>query len=134
MVTYRKSTMKRSNKVLLTLCSFLLLSSCGSASKLSGGADINYIKVYKYDKSLQCEPGGISVTEMQKSLEEAGIKVKCAKKSEDGLMRIQSCGSPTGKINVYEIPEAKLSIAESLKFKSVTTLTEYTDSNCSTAN
>ncbi|MES2962418.1 MAG: hypothetical protein V4760_00915, partial [Bdellovibrionota bacterium] len=38
-------------------------------------------------------------------------------KRADGLMHIQVCGSPTGQINVYEIPVSALKEAEGKGFK-----------------
>lgn len=72
--------------------------------------------VYKSDGSLQCKAAvGIPVAEMEKQLE--GINVYSRDKRPDGKMHIQVCGSPTGMINVYEIPESSLQEAEARGFK-----------------
>ncbi len=72
--------------------------------------------VYKPDGSLQCEQRkGVATEEMEKQL--AGIRVISRDKRHDGLMHIQACGTPTGMINVFEIPEASLKDAESKGFK-----------------
>ncbi len=72
--------------------------------------------VYKYDGSLQCGMGtAIPVESMQKEL--LSIQVFSASKKPDGLMHIQSCGSPTGMANVFEILETDLPEAEKYGFK-----------------
>jgi hypothetical protein len=58
--------------------------------------------VGKSDNSLQCGYNvGISIEEMAKELE--GIQILKSGKTHDGLMRIQSCGTATGMMNIYNI-------------------------------
>lgn len=74
------------------------------------------VKVFKADGSLQCGQGkAIPVAEMQKDLK--NIKVYSAANKNDGMMRIQVCGSPTGQNNVYEIDRKDLEAAVKLGFK-----------------
>lgn len=74
------------------------------------------VKVYKPDGSLQCGQGkAIPVAEMQKDLK--GIKVYSSSNKNDGMMRIQLCGSPTGNANVYEIDRKDLEAALKAGFK-----------------
>lgn len=74
------------------------------------------IKVYKPDGSLQCGQGkAIPVKDMEKEL--GGIKVYSSSNQNDGKMRIQLCGSPTGNSNVYEIDRKDLDAALKLGFK-----------------
>lgn len=74
------------------------------------------VKIYKADGSLQCGMGKkISLDEMQKELK--GIQVFSKSNQNDGLMRIQVCGSPTGDANVYEINQEDLEKALKLGFK-----------------
>lgn len=76
----------------------------------------NRIKVYKYDGTLQCGMGkAISSTDMQKELN--GITVYSVENKNDGLMRVQVCGAPTGKANVYEIDKTSLEKAKTHGFK-----------------
>lgn len=83
---------------------------------LSQDLKVETIKVFKYDGSLQCGMGkGTPLEEMQKEL--VGIAVQSAENRNDGLMRIQLCGAPTGQANVYEIPKADLEKAQALGFK-----------------
>jgi hypothetical protein len=79
-------------------------------------AKIRTVKVYRYDGTLQCGMGKrIALEEMQKDLKD--IPVLSAAHLNDGLMRIQLCGSPTGDANVYEIEETHLEKAKSLGFR-----------------
>lgn len=74
------------------------------------------VKVYKSDGSLQCGQGQqIPLAEMQTQLK--GIKVYSSANKNDGLMRIQVCGSPTGNHNVYEIDRQDLEAALKAGFK-----------------
>lgn len=77
---------------------------------------ISTAKVYKYDGSLQCGMGkSIAPKDMQSEL--SGIKVLSAINKNDGLMRIQLCGSPTGNANVFEISKDDLDKALALGFR-----------------
>ncbi len=74
------------------------------------------VKVYKADGSLQCGQGkAVPLAEMQKQLKT--IKVYSSANKNDGMMRIQVCGSPTGNNNVYEIDRKDLEAALKAGFK-----------------
>lgn len=74
------------------------------------------VRVFKPDGSLQCGQGKkIPVAEMQKDLK--GIEVFSSSNQNDGMMRIQLCGTPTGNCNVYEIDRKNLEAALKLGFK-----------------
>lgn len=69
---------------------------------LASEAAAEKILVAKPDGSQQCESAsGISLDKMAKDLGE--IKIYRQFKMNDGMMRIQVCGAPTGMYNVYEI-------------------------------
>ncbi len=60
------------------------------------------IVIGKSDQSLQCGYNiGMSLTQMAQELE--GIQILKTEKRHDGLMRLQSCGAPTGMMNVYYV-------------------------------
>ena len=70
----------------------------------------------KTSGAQQCGMGSaISIEEMQKDLK--GIKVISQSVENDGNVRIQMCGAPTGDFNVYEIPEQYVDQAESYGFQ-----------------
>ena len=74
------------------------------------------VKVYKNDGSLQCGQGkAIPIAEMAKDLGQ--IQVFSSYNKNDGKMRIQQCGTPTGNCNVFEIPKSELEKALQLGFK-----------------
>lgn len=108
---------------------FLYLPSCG-VDGLSGEPDA-FVRAYKYDGSVQCEEGGIPLQEMAAELIAADVKILCAKKRHDGMVRIALCGEPTGNINVFEIAASDLSKAEELGFRPVTELSAFEDRPCS---
>lgn len=74
------------------------------------------VKVFKADGTLQCGQGKkIDISEMQKDLK--GIKVYSSENKNDGMMRIQLCGTATGNSNVYEIDRKDLEAALKAGFK-----------------
>ena len=80
------------------------------------GASQLKVKVYKADGTLQCGMGSkIALETMEKDLK--GIKVFSRVNKNDGLMRIQVCGAPTGGSNVYEISQVDLQKALKAGFK-----------------
>lgn len=89
----------------------------GMPSELpTDGTSLLKVKVYKADGTLQCGMGKkISLETMEKELK--GIKVLSRSNMNDGLMRIQVCGAPTGQSNVYEIGQNDLEKALKLGFK-----------------
>lgn len=71
---------------------------------------VDRVKVFKPDGSLQCNQGKpVPLNEMRKELD--GLTIHQASQKNDGLMRIQKCGTPTGQCNVYEIDRAQLETA-----------------------
>ena len=72
--------------------------------------------VGRADGSLQCAMAkGKSPEEMEGDLE--AIKVYSRTKRQDGKSHIQVCGSPTGMLNLYEIPSSSLKEADLRGFK-----------------
>lgn len=98
-------------RILPLLCA--LLAAC--ASPLQNAAE-NTVSVYKSRGALQCERGGLSVSELEKQLKDAGIRVQAATCGHDGRMRPAMCGRPDGAIAIFEIPAAQLEAATALKF------------------
>lgn len=71
-------------------------------AEMAEGAKIEKILVAKPDGSQQCEAtSGIPLDRMAQDL--SGIQIYRQFKANDGMMRIQVCGAPTGMYNVYEI-------------------------------
>ena len=74
------------------------------------------VKVYKYDNSRQCGQGkALDLEDMAKQLK--NVKVISQEKKNDGMMRIQMCGAPTGVANVYEIDQKDLKKAVKAGFR-----------------
>ena len=87
-----------------------------AAAMTNPSTALQKVKVAKADGSLQCGQGrAIPVAEMQKEL--GAIKVYSSANKNDGMMRIQVCGSPTGNHNVYEIDRKDLDAALKAGFK-----------------
>lgn len=91
-------------------------TSTSGGNAMKPESKLDRVKVYKPDGSLQCGQGkAIPVPDMQKDLKD--IKVYSSFNKNDGMMRIQVCGSPTGNSNVYEIDRKNLEAAVKLGFK-----------------
>lgn len=74
------------------------------------------VKVAKPDGSLQCNQGKATpLADMQKEL--GAFHVYASSNRNDGMMRIQLCGAPTGNYNVYEIDRKDLAAALKLGFR-----------------
>ncbi len=92
------------------------LAASATGATVGSGSSTDKVKVYKADGSLQCGQGKkIDLYEMQKGL--GTIKVYSSENKNDGMMRIQLCGTPTGNSNVYEIDRKDLEAALKLGFK-----------------
>ncbi|MGZ3806342.1 MAG: hypothetical protein ACXVB4_19170 [Pseudobdellovibrionaceae bacterium] len=91
-------------------------SSPSGDAAMKPESKLDKVKVFKPDGSLQCGQGKATpIAEMQKELKD--IKVYSSMNKNDGMMRIQLCGSPTGNANVYEIDRSQLEAAIKLGFK-----------------
>lgn len=65
------------------------------------------VRVFKANGSLQCSQGkSIDPATMAKELKE--IQVYKSSLENDGKLRIQMCGAPTGNVNVFEIDKTNL--------------------------
>ncbi|MBL7542380.1 MAG: hypothetical protein JNL11_01120 [Bdellovibrionaceae bacterium] len=73
------------------------------------------VRVFKPNGSLQCGQGkSIDVATMSKDLKD--IHIYKSSVENDGKIRIQMCGVPTGNVNVYEIDKTSLESALSFGF------------------
>ena len=91
-------------------------TGAGEVATMGQSAAQDRVRVYKPDGSLQCGQGrAVPLTEMEKDLN--GIKTYSSINKNDGMMRIQVCGSPTGNCNIYEIDRKDLGAALKNGFK-----------------
>lgn len=78
------------------------------------------VLVSKSDGSLQCGYKiGVTIEAMSQELK--GIQILKSEKRNDGLVRIQSCGAPTGMLNVYHIYRKDVKTALKLGYKVIDT-------------
>jgi hypothetical protein len=93
-------------------------AAAGSLNKLKtlDPAANETVRIFKYDGTLQCGMGkAIPLEIMLKDL--GSLKVFSSERKNDGLMRIQLCGTPTGSSNVYQILKTDLAKAKTFGFK-----------------
>lgn len=100
---------------LLVFGALASLAACGGGDEGEGGT-----KVFKSLGSLQCSGGGVSLTTLQSQLAAANITVGSAICGTDGLATPTVCGSPDGKIGIFEIPSAQIGAATAAGFIHVT--------------
>lgn len=92
-----------------------LLIACAAPPQVS--ADAQAVEIYKPDGSRQCEPeSGISLSDMEKTLMDAGIVVSSSRRDHDCFFRPAVCGAGTSNINVYAIKVDQLPAAQALGF------------------
>jgi|GEM_PF-3211451 len=85
----------------------------------TGSCEQPIIEIYRPRESLQCDDAsGIPLLTMQTLLQDNGIPVLDAREDFDDLSRIQLCGSPDGRINVFSIHERYWPQAAALGFHS----------------
>jgi hypothetical protein len=83
----------------------------------SKSAEPDLVWISKSDGSLQCEQGsGKKLETARAELEKSGVKVVEALSGNDGGMRIQLCGSPTGGQHEFRIARGDLEKALKLGF------------------
>lgn len=78
-------------------------------------SSVDRVRVFKDNGSLQCGQGkSIDPATMAKELKD--IRVYKTSMENDGKMRIQKCGAPTGNVNIFEIDKSNLNQALSYGF------------------
>src|SRR5690606_12658640 len=109
----------------LTACfSALLLSACSPSmqpSPMPPTSNQQAIGIAKDVGVKQCEPLSAqdSLDRMQQGLHKNQIKTLTTYCADDGMMRVQMCGAPQGKLGLYKIKQAQLAKAQSLGFQQV---------------
>lgn len=74
--------------------------------------------VYRSAGALQCEPGsGRNLAQDEAALAHAGIASRCARVVDDGRLRIQQCGTDSGRYHRFQIAARDLPAAEALGFQ-----------------
>lgn len=105
------------NKPTLSLLTMLALSGC-FASVPEGDTAVR--EVFKHDGSRQCEPdSGQSAAALRAELAAQGITVLGQRTGHDGRIYPAVCGAPTGRTQVFTIPAAQVTAAETLGYHPV---------------
>lgn len=111
--------------IYLTTClSALLLSACSpnmQPSPMPPTSNQQSVWIAKDLGLKQCEQLSAqdSLDRMQQKLHRNQIKTLTAYCADDGMMRVQMCGAPQGKLGLYKIKQAQLAKAQSLGFQQV---------------
>lgn len=100
------------------------LQACG------GGSAPGNVAVYVSLGSRQCEGGGRSLADVQRSAQAAGLTIVSASCGTDGAMHAAVCGGPDGRIAILDIPGAQLATARSQGLKPLTELPDARRTPC----
>lgn len=111
---------------LLLLVPALLLAGCGNNS----GSDEERVEVYKATGAVQCEGGGMGLSELAAPLREAGIELMGESCGHDGMMRPAVCGASDGSIGIFLVEAGDQARASDLGFEPLSSLPEATLNDC----
>lgn len=115
------------HKFLIPIVACLALSACAN---LEHAWTEPRVSVYKYVGSVQCKGGGMPLATMMRQLSDAGIPALNVSCGRDGKIYPAVCGAADGHIGVLEVPEVKVSAAQSLGFRQLSDLPEATKVAC----
>ena len=92
-----------------------LLMACAAPPQVSAVPET--VEIYKPDLSRQCEvDSGVPLSDMQKTLTDAGILVLSSRRDHDCFFRPAFCGGGTSNINVFVVSSDQLTAAQALGF------------------
>lgn len=106
----------------------LALSGCTEAGPTALDGQVG---IYQDAGSTQCQDDGLSLEQMQQQLAEADIPFADAACGTDGKMYTAMCGSPDGKIGMFQIAPEHLQQARALGFEALANVPEATEVDCS---
>ena len=89
------------------------LAACGGGDI---GSSPNGVTLYRYAGSVQCTGGGLTLADMNMQLTNAGVLVYSASCGSDGYIHAGGCGSPDGRIGIFEVPTSQAQAASALGF------------------
>jgi hypothetical protein len=102
---------------ILTLAVLASLTACGGGGDEEAGS-----KVFKSMGSLQCSGGGVSLAALQAQLAAANVQARSAACGTEGLANSTVCGSPDGRIGIFEISPTQAGAAAAAGFMPLSTL------------
>ena len=120
-----KASHLKKSVLFLGLCSILLMvAGFGTGKKseqpsasIEKAAPPESVWIARSEGSLQCEPdSGKKIEATVAELKAAGIAVLESRASDDGKMRAQMCGMPTGKRHEVRVERGSLARAKELGF------------------
>ena len=111
--------------LLLVACAFLIACR-GDDDNLPS----TNLSLYKYAGSVQCTGGGITLSEMEHQLSDAGIQVLSSACGFDRNAYAAVCGGADGRIGIFEVPEAQAQTASTLGFAPLSNLPAATRAAC----
>ena len=103
--------------LVLTLAILASLTACGGGEDEEASS-----KVFKSMGSLQCSGGGVSLAALQARLAAANVEVRSAACGTDGVALPAICGTPDGRIGIFEISPAQADAAAAAGFKPLSTV------------
>jgi hypothetical protein len=94
----------------------MALICCTAAAPAHAASDPATVAVYRVAGTTQCATVGVDLDALSLPLKAAGIAVHARRCASDGLMRRMLCGSPDGRLAVFDVPKKDAAAASKLGF------------------
>lgn len=108
--------------------SLLALSGCSQAGPVTLDGKVG---IYLDSGSTQCQDDGMTLEEMQQLLVDADIPFSEASCGTDGNMYTAMCGSPDGRIGMFQIAPEHLQLSRALGFEALANVPDASSVDCS---
>lgn len=106
----------------------LALSGCTQAGSTTLDGEVG---IYLDSGSTQCQDDGMNLEEMQQLLVDADIPFSAATCGTDGNMYTAMCGSPDGRIGIFQIAPEHLQQSRALGFEALANVPDASPVDCS---
>lgn len=94
----------------------MVAGASGQQPAPAPGQAASAVSVYLSLGSRQCQEGGRTVSEVQKLLTDAGVRVLSSSCGTDGMAYPAVCGAPDGRIAILEVPADQVEAARKAGF------------------
>ena len=103
---------------------------CIAAGPVHSASDPATVAVYRAAGTTQCANTSVDLEALSAPLKAAGIAVRASRCASDGLMRKMLCGSPDGRLAVFDIPKKDGAAASKLGFSPLSALPDAQEVPC----
>ena len=108
----------------------LAVMCCVAAGPAHSASDPASVAVYRAAGTTQCANTSVDLEALSAPLKAAGIEVRASRCASDGLMRKMLCGSPDGRLAVFDIPKKDGAAASKLGYAPMGALPDAQEVPC----